>query len=280
MIGDIKEKGILAEKKAATWTYNQIVNTRKDPGFLHYITGERMALQIFPFAKNELRESGITFIHAEPKTIFLDGDTISLGQQGDVINNNIIESTNQVAYIPESVKYSLPKTQRRPYYHFIVDISERTKKNNIESAIDDFIEKYPEGKNGAMVSLVNYNISTFPYVEETKEKIKSASFKGGFFMDRAIRTAIYDNYMHPDETFPMFIVCSDDLEKAYINSDFSDMQFAYPDVDYFINLKSNQDIYKHNLFHFPLTRRFNFNWTAVIQSHVIFMRIINIQNNF
>lgn len=251
MIGDIKEKGILAEKKAATWAYDQIVNTRKDPGFLHYITGERIALQIFPFTKNEMRESGITFIHAEPQTIMLDGDTIYLGQQTVSPITSIIESNNQVAYIPESVKVTLPKTQRQPYYHFIIDLSENNNDFNFEKSIKDFIEKYPEGANNAKVSLVNYNISTFPYVEETKEKIKSASFKGGFFMDRAIRTAIYDNYMHPDETFPMFIVCSDDLEKAYINSDFSDMQFAYPDVDYFINLKSNQDIYKHNLFHFP-----------------------------
>lgn len=251
MIGDTKEKGILAEKKAAIWTYDRIVNTRKDPGFLHYITGERIALQIFPFAKNEMRESGITFIHAEPQTIMLDDDTIYLGQQTVSPINTIIESNNQVAYIPESVKVTLPKTQSQPYYHFIIDLSENNKQFNFEGAINEFIKKYPEGANNAKVSLVNYNISTFPYTEETKEKIKSASFNGGFFMDRAIRTAIFEKYMHPDETFPMFIVCSDDLEKAYINSDFSDMQFAYPDVDYFINLRSNRDIYKHNLFHFP-----------------------------
>ncbi len=251
MIGDKKEKGILAEKKAATWTYDQIVNTNRDPGFLHFITGERIALQIFPFKKNEMRESGITFIHAEPQTIILDGDTIYLGQQQEQPMNTIIESNNQVAYIPESIKITLPKTQRQPYYHFIIDLSENNNDFNFEYSITNFIEKHPEGLNNSKISLVNYNISTFPFSEETKEQIKLASFEGGCFLDRAIRTAIYDNYMHPDETFPIFIVCSDALGSAYINSDFSDLQFAYPDLDYFINLKSNGNTYTHNLFHFP-----------------------------
>ena len=74
-----REYGILAEKRAATWVYNNIVNGNRDPGFLRYVSADRIALNVFPIARGQTRRTGIRFLHKEPVTLRLDGRELTLG---------------------------------------------------------------------------------------------------------------------------------------------------------------------------------------------------------
>ena len=46
-IDRVKEKGILSEKKAATWLYQQIVSGPRDPGIIHYTSGNNISFRIW-----------------------------------------------------------------------------------------------------------------------------------------------------------------------------------------------------------------------------------------
>ena len=78
-VGNIKEPGILAEKKSAMWIFSQIRNTNRDPGILYYLTGNKVAFRIFPFSKDEIRKTGIEFLHKEPISLNIDNNIVKLG---------------------------------------------------------------------------------------------------------------------------------------------------------------------------------------------------------
>jgi len=251
LINDTMEQGILAEQKAATWTYDAIVNTNRDPGFLKYITGERLSLKVFPFQPGELRTTTITFIHKEPEQLIIDGKLILLGDTTYTNAEQFTFNFGQSDYISKAQKMVLDTIKRKPYFYFIVDGSEGANAGNFASVINNFVNEHPEGENGASVSFVNYIDHTFTYNESLKLNIEKYKEEFGFNLDWAIRRAIYTHYLSNNNTYPVFIVCSNQFNLAYIENDFSDMRYMYPDADYFYNLSKSGAITKHNLFHFP-----------------------------
>ncbi len=251
LINDTLEQGILAEQKAATWTYDRIVNTNKDPGFLKYISGDRLSLRVFPFLEKELRKTNITFVHKEPTKLVIDDITMLLGDFIDYQPNAFTYSTGQINYLSETQKKLLDTTKRLPYYHFIVDGSEDADSENFAEIIDSFVQQHPEGKNGAMVSFVNYCDTTFLYDATLSDRLEKQKQEAGFNLNWAIEKAIYNHYQLNNNTYPLFIVCTNQFQLAYIQTDFSDMQFMYPDADYFYSITPGSELKQHNLFDFP-----------------------------
>ena len=246
-VGKKKEMGILAEKKSAMWVFSNIRNENKDPGILYYLTGSKVAFRVFPFAKNEVRKTGIELLHREPIKLTLDNKVIELGKP-DSVQNAGFESKD-VIYVSSQQKQTLKKVQRKPYYHFIVDVSTGIEKysNEFIRRIEKLAEKNKSLAENAQISFVNSYFTSYSYDNEWKQHFKSQVFEGGFYLDRAIRTILVNSYKEKSNTFPVIIVVTDSIQNAVLDKDFSDLKMTFPDNNLFFCLNDKGNLEPHSL---------------------------------
>jgi len=254
-IGKRKEMGILAEKKAALWVFNNIRNENRDPGILYYLTGNKIAFKVFPFASKETRTTGITFVHKEPTKLKIDGHEIQLGTPSPELQTSIQQIDN-ITYIPAKEKAKLTQVQRKPKYHFIIDIS-KGKHRNVADYIDR-IESYI-GANKLKSSDINLNFTnsfttSINFTNNWKNDLKNQQFEGGFYLEAAIRQLLIDTFQHPSKTYPVIIAVTDSIGKAVIQKDFADLAIAYPEGKNFYELGKSAKIWLHHLDRNPLVR--------------------------
>jgi len=236
-VGDIKEYGILAEKRSAMWVFSNIRNENRDPGILYYLTGNKVAFRVFPFADKEVRKTGIEFLHKEPITLRIDENPVALGNEEETIYENV--ETGNVMYVSSQQKQTLKPIDRKPYYHFLVDISRGKSENSADftKRIEKFLEGNTEYLENAQISFVNSYVNSFPFNEDWIQNYQTQTFEGGFYLDRAIRTAFFDAYKK--QSFPVIVVVTDSIQNAILDKDFSDFKFAFTKSNYFFNLKDD-----------------------------------------
>jgi hypothetical protein len=246
-VRDRKEMGILAEKKSAMWVFSQIRNENRDPGILYYLTGNKVAFRIFPFAKDEVRRTGIEFLHKEPVNISIDGIDFQLGERG-IQEAGIIENS-ELVYIPASKKSSLEKTQRQPYFHFLLDVSEanKSKKEEFIGRVNKLMAEYPDLSKSSKISKVNSYVSTLEITEGWESYINQEDFNGGFYLDRAIKSTLVNSHNNNDKTYPIIIVVTDSIYKAILNKDFSDLAITFPENKLFYLLTEQGQLEPHSL---------------------------------
>lgn len=246
-VDDVKEMGILAEKKAATWIFSQIRNENRDPGMLHYLSGNKVDFRVFPFGLGEVRRTGIEFIHKDPVVINIDGHSVALGddsgtRQGKLTENRIINDieneAREVVYISSQEKQDLQTISRKPYYHFIVDISNSTaaKQKQYISDMKGLLNKNLINSQGAQISYTGTYVNTKVMAEGWDDYLKSQHSEGGFFLDRAIKKILFESYTNPKDTYPIIVVVSDNIQNAIVYNDFADFRFTYPEGDKFYTL--------------------------------------------
>ncbi|MCL2802172.1 MAG: MSEP-CTERM sorting domain-containing protein [Treponema sp.] len=268
-VEDEKEYGILAEKRSAIWIYSNIRNMNRDPGLLHYLTGNKVSFRVFPFAGSETRKTGIEFIHAEPVSITIDGNVIELGTEP--IENKFtlanIEAENYVYFTAYGKSY-LERVQRKPYFHFLVDTSSQRYSNTEDfmQRIDTVIEQYPDLAENAKISFVNSYAATFDMTEDWKQQYSLQEFDGGFYLDRGIRTALYNAYK--ENAYAVIAVVTFDIyNEAIIETDFSDFKFAFPESDLFFSIDKDGTLLPHSLINNPkiklLDIEFSFNQSVL-----------------
>lgn len=237
-VGDKKEMGILAEKKSAMWVFSNIRNENRDPGILYYLTGNKVAFRVFPFAQKEVRRTGIELLHKEPIQLSIDGHPLQLGNQQ---NNQTLSFENEhVAYISSQEKKELKEVQRTPYFHFITDISDKKESSVLIDQIEDIIEKHPSLSKDAKISYTNHYVHTESLDQDWKQRLEAQNYKGGFYIDRAIKSVLYDSYKAKENTYPVIVVITDDIQQAVFNKDFSDWKFTFPESDVFYTVKDEQ----------------------------------------
>lgn len=243
-VGDKKEMGILAEKKSAMWVFSNIRNENRDPGILYYLTGNNVAFRVFPFAKNEVRKTGIELLHKEPIQLSIDGHSLQLGnnqssQQASFENEDI-------AYVSSQEKEQLKKVQRTPYFHFITDISTDKGSAVLINQIEDITKKHPSLSTNAKISYTNHYVHTEPLSQDWKQRLETQDYKGGFYVDRAIKSVLYDSYLDKKDTYPVIVVITDTIQKAVFDKDFSDWKFTFPESDVFYTVK-DKELIPHSL---------------------------------
>jgi hypothetical protein len=251
-VGERKEMGILTEKKSAMWVFSQIRNENRDPGILYYLTGNKVAFRVFPFAKNEIRKTGIEFLHKEPMKLTIDGNIIELGNAEESANKNI--ETENLIYVSVKQKQKLKQVQRKPYFHFLVDISKDKNQNlsEITNRIEEVVVNNKSFSENAKISFVNSYVRTTKFDDSWKQKMQTQNFEGGFYLDRAIKKTLFSAYQENANLYPIIVVVTDSIQNAILDKDFSDFKMTFPESDLFFNLKENGDLESHSLVSNPI----------------------------
>ncbi|MDU1892442.1 MAG: MSEP-CTERM sorting domain-containing protein [Dysgonomonas sp.] len=252
-VGDVKEMGILAEKRAATWVFNSIRNVNRDPGLLRYLSGNRIEFKVFPFQKYETRYTGIEFTHKEPVQIEIDGHILNLGDTQVQLNSNKSVDKEGVMYLSAEDKEKLPTVKRTPYYHFIVDTSgnksefemggrifdnpnDENYANDYIVEINNLLDKNLIDRKDARISYTNTYVKTSALGSDWEKTLKEQSFEGGFFLDRAVKKVMFDSYSKSEDKYPVIVIVSYNIEKAILLDGFGDLLFTMPETNLFYSL--------------------------------------------
>ncbi len=251
-VGDKKEYGILAEKKSAMWIFSQIRNTNRDPGILYYLTGNKVAFRVFPFAKDEVRKTGIEILHKEPIRLNIDNNLVELGNHEETVYENI--ETENIVYVSAEQKLKLKSTKRKPYFHFLVDISKNKSSNSTDyiKRIEQVLETNKPLSENAKISFANCYINSTTIDNDWKGQYENQTFEGGFYLDRAIRTTLFNAYQDKSKTYPVIVVVTDSIQNAVLDKDFADFKFAFPESNLFFNLDKNGILHEHSLSEKPI----------------------------
>jgi len=252
-VEDRKEHGILSEKRAAMWIYNNIRIVNRDPGILHYIKGSNISFRVFPFLADETRKTGIEFIHITPVTLTIDDHSVQLGAPSgtQLISTEMSEYAFISAYGKKSSSNNIRSVKRKPYLHFLVDVS--TAKDEKEADFIHRIEKaaktHEDLLENARISFVNSYVNTYFFDEDWKNQYNSQNFDGGFFLERAVEKALFESFNK--EAYPVIVVVTDEIYNAIMEKDFTDFRFTFPESDLFFNLDMDGKLIPHSLINNP-----------------------------
>lgn len=244
MIDGKRVSGILAERKSALWIYQQIRNTRRDPGIIYYTSPDELILRVFPFAAGEARKTGFEIIHREPLALTLGDKRIELHSSLPLTPIKLQNAAGKnVVLVTPTEKQTLPKIQRSPYLHFIIDRSA-----SAEMSLKRFIEcigqQYEAGQfhgvglEGAMITLANYESQTFPMDGQWQERVQGLASQGGFFLERAVKQALVANYRQHTNRYPLFVVVTDQIADAITPDGLADFAITMPEGAQFLLLAS------------------------------------------
>lgn len=242
MIDGKRVSGILAERKSALWIYQQIRNTRRDPGIIYYTSPDELILRVFPFSAGEVRKTGFEIIHREPLALTLGDKRIELHSSLPLapIKRENAAGKNVVLVTPTE-KRTLSKVQRSPYVHFIIDRSA-----SADLSLKRFIERIKQqyeadqfngvGLDGAMITLANYESQTFPMDAQWQNRVQGLASQGGFFLERAVKQALVAHYRQHTNRYPLFVVVTDQIADAIIPDGLADFAITMPGGDHFLLL--------------------------------------------
>ncbi|AGL00140.1 MSEP-CTERM sorting domain-containing protein [Desulfoscipio gibsoniae] len=221
--GDRKE-GILADRRAALFIYRQIVNTRRDPGLLHYTGRNTLELRVFPFNGHEVRRTGFEILHNYPFNLDLDNKIISLG--GDAVPKEI--AVDGAVLLSPWQKAGLKHVTRTPEYHFVVDCS----KNSDIAWHTGQIEEYAKANNITRAEVI---FSSYKVESHSLADMKQAQFQAecGFNFDRAVRMILSKE---SNKNFPVIIAVSDNMPGAVFPENIYPLSGRFPESPFYYAL--------------------------------------------
>lgn len=247
-----REPGILAEKKAAEWVYTQIVqeNTRRDPGLLTYAGPDQLRLQVYPVIGEVPRRTGIQLLHKDPVALTIDGQTVTLGQPGLVRPSATPVATlgGEVVYLSAAAKQRLPLVQRRPYYHFLLDVSaaKAGQKALYKEWVVTFLRQHKSAAPPRF-TLVNTYATPVPAGADWQRQLDDFANAGGCYLTGAVQRTLAQAQLHPAASYPVLVVVTDSLASTVLASDFADLAPAYPEGAAFLKLGPGGQVETHSL---------------------------------
>lgn len=246
-VGDKKEMGILSEKKSAMWIYSQITAGSRDPGILFYRPDNQIAFRVFPFDSLEVRKTGIEIIHQEPFTFNILDQSVVLGdsiysdkRRTKLVNDNVI-------YISSKEKKNLKTISRKPYFHFVIDVSQPDQLNSYKKRMQTILNNpaYHNLIQNSKVSFVNHQVKTFDMNANWNDYIEQLDSNEGFFLERAFDKIYFNAYKTQSETYPIITIITDNINQAILSNEISKWDFANPENALFFNTTPKGDLIPH-----------------------------------
>ena len=252
-IGNRQERGILAEKKAATWVFAQIVNENsgRDPGLISYRNPSEITVRVYPVSGSEVRRTRIQFLHKEPCTLLIDGRMVALGNAAAAppVTAPVAVPGTGITYLSPLAKQQLPLVQRRPYYHFLLDVSrgQATPVASYQARIErQLAQALPNGTTPRF-SLVNSTSTPVSPGTNWAIALRNATPAGGYFLTGAIQRVLFEAQQHPAPSYPVLVAVTDNLPAAVLESSFEAFGTAYPESEVFYVLGSDGSLRAHSL---------------------------------
>ncbi|MCL1816412.1 MAG: MSEP-CTERM sorting domain-containing protein [Clostridiales bacterium] len=220
-VGAERKQGILADKRAALITYNNIIRTPKDPGIIYYTGDNIIELRVYPFEANQTRKTGFWVWHSQNEMIMIDGQKINLPAE-----HSITEPLKMpgISFIPAFYKKALPAYERMPQYCFIIDASSNSPYGEHLKKVNDFMGKF--NISDARILAASYKV-----YETIESNVKCA---GGFNLSLAMEM-IFKEYENNSLSFPIIIAVSDNINKAPLFLK-NAMAKQFPESEYYYNL--------------------------------------------
>lgn len=184
-----KVPAILAERKAATWVYQQIRDIRRDPSLTTYAGPDKISLKVFPIQHLETRQAGFEVLHKEPLELQVDTFRVHLGDAGAATPNAaIFSSDSSMVYVPAGLKATLPQLQRPTQVHVIADASvSADERPLILDRISTLFAAQHIAASAVTLHITDVSTRSMPWDEAAKAAYREHTAQGGFFSDRPIR---------------------------------------------------------------------------------------------
>ncbi|MTI57079.1 MSEP-CTERM sorting domain-containing protein [Geosporobacter ferrireducens] len=247
-----KKYGMIADKRAANWIYEQNKIRNRDPGVLTYLSGNEIEFKIFPFLGNEVRKTGFEILHRAPIELRLGSERLSLqsaasatyaGKPGDRTLHP------QIQYLTKEMKAELPRMIRKPKYYFLLDYSKGNEKNTDEyiQRVKHFIEE--QGIHEAIGEIigVNFEENRVKYQQGWEDQLQGTEIKGGFYADFPVKRILYEHYSWHLEEEPIFVMVTNAIEKTILSKDFSEFRFTNPEGLKYYHLENTERLMEHSL---------------------------------
>jgi hypothetical protein len=238
-IGERKEPGLLVEKKAATWVYDQITSQRQDPGLLRYLDNGLLELRVYPFVGLESRRTGFTLLHKRPFVLQLDDKELPLGDPENAPTPQLAQNGAGM-YLPVEVKKRLPLLERKGYWHIIIDASKGKKglQKTYQQAVNRLLKEHPELARQAKVSFVNHSVATYSLGNiDLAQQWEQQDFEGGFYLERALQSLYASHVQSGEQAYPIPLILTDTYEEAILPPTLLQYSFAFPQHEQFYQLE-------------------------------------------
>ena len=183
-----REYGILAEEKAATWVYTQIVSRRRDPGLMRYQKDGMMSLRVFPVPADSSRTTGFEIMHKEPFTLRIKDRTLTLGD---------------APVKQEQAASDAPLLQAK--VHFLINYSANQSITALQTALEEAKSSLPTLSPDAPVTLANWRLAhtTLGNLDLQQAPIPQ---EGGLHLEMALKQLLLDYTHEPTGHYPLVIL--------------------------------------------------------------------------
>lgn len=226
VLGEHKS-GMLTDRRAALFIYSKIVNTRRDPGLLHYVGENTLELRVFPFAPGEARDTGFEIIHSQRLDLDIDNKLISL--KGDEAQKEL--QLPSAVLLTAAQKQSLEPVVRNPKYYFVVDSSKNSSIEWHTSQIAEYANK--NHIQDAEVIFASYKLQKHSLADMTQGKNKT---EGGFNLNMAVKEILSKEAA---DSFPIIIAVSDNMPAAVLPRNMYALAHRFPESQHYYALNHN-----------------------------------------
>ncbi|QQS07376.1 MAG: MSEP-CTERM sorting domain-containing protein [Fibrobacterota bacterium] len=235
-VGDSVHQGVLAERRTATWVYNQITSTNRDPGLLRYVEGSTdLELRVFPFASGEKRRTSIRFLHERPVKIWIGRTQVELGGED---RSRIREFPGLGMVVPEPALSSLPRRQPTVRYHFVLDASGAAKQASasLAASLEVFLKRSGMTDASYRIHTMNVRGTSLPAGSDWSKIYLAGRFEGGYFFERALKHLLVDNFRRGSDTIPVVVAVTDQTQFVFLKNDLDQFGVASPGLQAFFRL--------------------------------------------